>query len=223
MDLVAERVKMDPAERAPQELHPAPTSSRTRRPRGWPTTAATTGRRSTKALDLIGYQRLREFQKQGPKDNRYLGMGLSTYVEICGLGPSKVAGAVGFQGGLWESATVRMHPTGKATVFTGISPHGQGEETTFAQIVADELGTAGRRHRGRPRRHRRRLDGLGDVRQPLDRRRRRGARDRRAPRAREGDEDRRPHAGGGRGGRDVRPGPLLRPRQPRPASRRSRR
>ena len=64
----------------------------------------------------------------------------STYVEICGLGPSQVAGAVGFQGGLWESAIVRFHPTGKVNVFIGASPHGQGEETTFAQIVADELG-----------------------------------------------------------------------------------
>jgi aerobic carbon-monoxide dehydrogenase large subunit len=93
-----------------------------------------------KALDLIEYSRLRGVQKQGPKDNRYLGIGLSTYVEICGLGPSAVAGAVGFQGGLWESAMVRLHPTGKATVFTGASPHGQGEETTFAQLVSDELG-----------------------------------------------------------------------------------
>lgn len=93
-----------------------------------------------KALELIEYKRLREVQQQGPKDGRYLGIGLSTYVEICGLGPSAVAGAVGFQGGLWESATVRLHPTGKATVFTGTSPHGQGEETTFAQLVSDQLG-----------------------------------------------------------------------------------
>ena len=64
----------------------------------------------------------------------------ATYVEICGLGPSQVAGAVGFQGGLWESAIVRFHPSGKVNVFIGASPHGQGEETTFAQIVADELG-----------------------------------------------------------------------------------
>ncbi len=139
MDLVAERVKMDPAEVRrknfiPSDKFPYTTAE------GLAYDSGNYGPALTKALDLIGYQRLREFQKQGPKDNRYLGVGLSTYVEICGLGPSKVAGAVGFQGGLWESATVRMHPTGKATVFTGISPHGQGEETTFAQIVAEELG-----------------------------------------------------------------------------------
>ena len=56
------------------------------------------------------------------------------------MGPSAVCGATGFQGGLWGSSTVRISPTGKATVYTGAHPHGQGEETTFAQIVADELG-----------------------------------------------------------------------------------
>ena len=69
-----------------------------------------------------------------------MGIGVGTYVEICGLGPSQVAGAIGFQGGLWESAIVRFHPSGKVNVFIGASPHGQGEETTFAQIVSDELG-----------------------------------------------------------------------------------
>ena len=64
----------------------------------------------------------------------------ASYVEICGLGPSQVAGAIGFQGGLWESAIVRVHPTGKVHVFIGASPHGQGEETTFAQLVASEIG-----------------------------------------------------------------------------------
>jgi carbon-monoxide dehydrogenase large subunit len=93
-----------------------------------------------KALDHIGYQALRAEQAALRAQGRYLGIGLSTYVEICGLGPSQVAGAVGFQGGLWESAIVRFHPSGKVNVFIGTSPHGQGEETTFAQIVAVELG-----------------------------------------------------------------------------------
>jgi carbon-monoxide dehydrogenase large subunit len=68
------------------------------------------------------------------------GIGFSTYVEVCGLAPSSAAGAMGWQGGLWESSIVRMHPTGKVSVFTGSSPHGQGEETTFAQLIADDLG-----------------------------------------------------------------------------------
>lgn len=93
-----------------------------------------------KALEMIDYDQFRKEQEEARKKGRYLGIGFSTYVEICGLGPSKVAGAVGFQGGLWESATVRVHPSGKISVFTGASPHGQGEETTFAQIVSQKLG-----------------------------------------------------------------------------------
>jgi aerobic carbon-monoxide dehydrogenase large subunit len=93
-----------------------------------------------KLLDHVKYQELRKEQDDARKKGRYLGIGLATYVEICGLGPSQVAGAIGFQGGLWESAIVRFHPTGKVHVFIGASPHGQGEETTFAQIVASEIG-----------------------------------------------------------------------------------
>ncbi|MXY22973.1 MAG: molybdopterin-dependent oxidoreductase [Acidobacteria bacterium] len=93
-----------------------------------------------KLLDHTGYADLRARQQAGPSNGKHLGLGLSTYVEICGLGPSQVAGAIGFQGGLWESAIVRFHPTGKVHVFIGASPHGQGEETTFAQIVASEIG-----------------------------------------------------------------------------------
>jgi aerobic carbon-monoxide dehydrogenase large subunit len=95
-----------------------------------------------KALTHIGYADLRREQATARANGRYIGLGVSTYVEICGLGPSQVAGAVGFQGGLWESAIVRFHPSGKVHVFIGASPHGQGEETTFAQVVADELGVA---------------------------------------------------------------------------------
>jgi len=93
-----------------------------------------------KLVDHIDYKKLRREQEEARKKGRYLGIGIGTYVEICGLGPSQVAGAIGFQGGLWESAIVRFHPTGKVHVFIGASPHGQGEETTFAQIVASEIG-----------------------------------------------------------------------------------
>ncbi|MDE2774247.1 MAG: molybdopterin-dependent oxidoreductase [Gemmatimonadota bacterium] len=94
----------------------------------------------SKLLEHTGYRALRERQRAGPSNGKYMGLGLTSYVEICGLGPSQVAGAIGFQGGLWESAIVRFHPTGKVHVFIGASPHGQGEETTFAQIVASEIG-----------------------------------------------------------------------------------
>lgn len=92
------------------------------------------------ALEHVNYPQLRREQARQREQGSYIGIGVSTYCEICGLGPSQVAGAVGFGGGLWESATVRFYTTGKVNVFVGTSPHGQGEETTFAQIVADEIG-----------------------------------------------------------------------------------
>ena len=92
------------------------------------------------ALNRVGYSSLREEQAQARELGHYTGIGVSCYCEICGLGPSQVAGAVGFGGGLWESAVVRFHPSGKVNAYVGVSPHGQGEETTFAQIVSDTLG-----------------------------------------------------------------------------------
>jgi carbon-monoxide dehydrogenase large subunit len=93
-----------------------------------------------KALQKIDYQGFRAEQQKARSQGRYLGIGVTTYCEICGLGPSQVAGAVGFGGGLYDSALVRVLPTGVVRVYIGGKPHGQGEETTFAQIVADELG-----------------------------------------------------------------------------------
>src|SRR5262249_23514816 len=86
------------------------------------------------------YAGLRKKQSELRGQGRYMGVGLCTYAEICGLGPSQVAGAVGFGGGLWESAIVRFHPSGKVHVMVGVSPHRQGEQTTFAQILAAEMG-----------------------------------------------------------------------------------
>lgn len=93
-----------------------------------------------RAKRLVNYEELREEQRRARDQGRLMGIGISSYVEICGLGPSKVVRATGFGLGLWESALVRVHPSGKVTVYTGSSPHGQGEETSFAQIVAQELG-----------------------------------------------------------------------------------
>lgn len=92
------------------------------------------------ALQMVDYQGFRQRQAEARTHGKHLGIGLSTYVEVCGLAPSKAAGAMGFQGGLWEPATVRVLATGKVIVLTGTSPHGQGEETTFAQLVSEELG-----------------------------------------------------------------------------------
>ncbi len=68
------------------------------------------------------------------------GIGISTYIEACGIAPSAVAGALGARAGLYEAANIRVHPTGSVSVFTGSHSHGQGHETTFAQLVADQLG-----------------------------------------------------------------------------------
>lgn len=93
-----------------------------------------------KALDMVDYAGFRARQAAARTQGRYLGIGFATYAEICGLGPSQVAGAVGFGGGLYESAIVRVYPLGTVRVYIGSQPHGQGEETTFAQVVADEFG-----------------------------------------------------------------------------------
>jgi aerobic carbon-monoxide dehydrogenase large subunit len=84
----------------------------------------------SKALTRAGYEKLRRDQKRLRSQGRYLGIGLSTYVEICAMGPK----------GMWEYGKVEVEPTGKVTVLSGASPHGQGQKTSFAQIVADQLG-----------------------------------------------------------------------------------
>jgi carbon-monoxide dehydrogenase large subunit len=95
-----------------------------------------------RALEMAGYGELRaEQQRRREKGSgRLLGVGLASYIEACGLAPSQVVGALGAQAGLWESAKVRVHPTGTVTIYTGTSAHGQGHHTTFAQIAADRLG-----------------------------------------------------------------------------------
>ncbi|MEA2466951.1 MAG: aerobic carbon-monoxide dehydrogenase large subunit, partial [Thermoleophilaceae bacterium] len=92
-----------------------------------------------KLLQNLDLDAFRQEQEQARAQGRYLGIGFSTYMEICGLAPSRAVGpsGVGLQAGFWESAVVRVHPSGSATVWSGTSPHGQGLDTSFAQIVAD--------------------------------------------------------------------------------------
>ena len=96
----------------------------------------------TKALQMFNYGNFREEQKRARDEGKYLGVGFSTYIEACGVAPSAWigVGGEGWGAGLWESANIRVHLTGKVVVTTGSSPHGQGTETTMAQIAADELG-----------------------------------------------------------------------------------
>ena len=93
-----------------------------------------------RAMEMVDYQGFRREQEDARKQGRYLGIGMASYVEICGGAPSAIATALGAQAGLWESALVRVHPTAKVSVYTGVSPHGQGNETTFSQLVSSELG-----------------------------------------------------------------------------------
>ncbi|HET7874343.1 MAG TPA: molybdopterin cofactor-binding domain-containing protein [Methylomirabilota bacterium] len=93
-----------------------------------------------KLLQMLDYRKFRAEQEEARKKGRLLGVGFSTYIEACSIAPSKVVGALGAQAGLWESGKVQVHPTGKVSVFTGSHSHGQGHETTMAQLVADQLG-----------------------------------------------------------------------------------
>jgi aerobic carbon-monoxide dehydrogenase large subunit len=95
-----------------------------------------------KALDLVGYDGVRREQaaRRERGDARQLGIGFSTYLEMCGLAPSRVLYSLKYVAGGWDAAEVRMLPTGTAQVIIGTSPHGQSHATTFAQIVADRLG-----------------------------------------------------------------------------------
>jgi carbon-monoxide dehydrogenase large subunit len=93
-----------------------------------------------KALEMLDYKKARDEQAAARKQGRYLGIGFSSYIEACGIAPSQVVGSLGAQAGLYESATVRVHPTGKVSVLTGSHSHGQGHDTTFAQLAAHELG-----------------------------------------------------------------------------------
>jgi carbon-monoxide dehydrogenase large subunit len=95
-----------------------------------------------KLLEHVDVGAFRREQEELRAKGIYRGIGFSTYTEICGLAPTRVVGPEGFgnQAGFWESAMVRVHNTGAVTVYTGSSPHGQGHETAYAQIVADKLG-----------------------------------------------------------------------------------
>ncbi len=95
-----------------------------------------------KARDLFGYDALRAEQaaRRERNDPIQLGIGVSTFTEMCGLAPSRVLGQLNYGAGGWEQAEVRMLPTGKVEVITGASAHGQGHETAWSQIVADRLG-----------------------------------------------------------------------------------
>ena len=93
-----------------------------------------------KALELSDYANFDKRREESAARGKLRGVGISTYIEACGIAPSNVAGALGARAGLYEVGTVRVNPTGSVTVLTGSHSHGQGHETTFAQLVVEALG-----------------------------------------------------------------------------------
>jgi carbon-monoxide dehydrogenase large subunit len=137
VDILARRIGADPAEvRRKNFARDFPYSSAT----GLAYDSGDYDKTLDRALELAGYDELRAKQAEARAEGRLVGIGLSTYVEICGLAPSAVTKAIGISAPGWESSTVRVHPTGKVTVITGTCPHGQGHATTWSQIVESELG-----------------------------------------------------------------------------------
>jgi aerobic carbon-monoxide dehydrogenase large subunit len=139
VDAAAAALKMDPAEIRRKNFIP-------KFDNGYQTKVALQydsgnyGAAFDKLLGMLDYKKFRAEQADARGKGRLLGIGFSTYIEACSIAPSKVVGSLGAQAGLWESGKVQVHPTGKVSVFTGSHSHGQGHETTMAQIVADHLG-----------------------------------------------------------------------------------
>ena len=134
VDILADELKMDPVEIRLKnfirnEEFPFPTAT------GLTYDSGDYAAPLKKALEHAGYKALLAEQVEARKKGKLMGIGISTYGEICAMGPSPATPAGG-----WESATVKIEPSGTVTVMTGSCHHGQGEETTFAQIAADELG-----------------------------------------------------------------------------------
>ena len=98
----------------------------------------------TQALEMIGYDAVRREQaeRRASGSTKLVGVGLSSYYEMCGLAPSRVLASLNYSAGGWEAATVRVLPTNKVQVVTGATPHGQGHETCWSMIVADQLGVS---------------------------------------------------------------------------------
>lgn len=140
MDIVADELGMDPLELRKKNYLPPGENIQT--VTGLTYDSIDFGKVLKKFEEVVDYKALREMQKKAREEGRYIGIGIVSSIDICGFAPSPVVGAVGLQAGQWESAVVRVHPTGKVTVLSGTHSHGQGGDTTYAQIVADVLGVS---------------------------------------------------------------------------------
>ena len=139
VDLAADEIGMDPAELRrrnfiPKDAYPYQTPVALQYDSG---EYGATLELALKAADYQGFEaRRRDAMARG----KLRGIGIATYIEACGIAPSAVVGSLGARAGLFESAEVRVHPTGSVSILTGSHSHGQGHETTFSQLVADTLG-----------------------------------------------------------------------------------
>ena len=141
MDRLADEIGLDPAELrrknfVPPDAFPFTTIS------GITYDSGDYGPALDRALAMADYKSFEKRRAEAKARGKYRGIGLSSYVEICGLAPSKANSALGVGWGGYESARIRVHPTGAVQVFTGTSPHGQGHETSWAQIAADAIGVS---------------------------------------------------------------------------------
>ena len=192
MDILAHKLGVDPVQLRMQnfikkEQFPYPS------PLGFTYDSGDYAATTKKALDIIGYDALRKEQAEKRKRGELMGIGVSTFTEIVGAGPGKHFDILGIK--MFDSAEIRIHPTGSGIVRAGTKRQGQGHETTWAQIVAEELGLDPQELHGRRRRHRHRALRPRHVCQPqhagCGRRARAGV----AQDSREGAQDRRASAG----------------------------
>ena len=141
VDAYARKIGKDPAEVRRMNLHP-PFSEATAFISGLSVDSGNYEPLLDKALKTVGYEQLRKEQaeRRARGDAVQLGIGVTTYIEMCGLAPSNILGALRYAAGGWEGATIECLPSGEVIVKTGTSPHGQGHETSWSQIVADGLG-----------------------------------------------------------------------------------
>jgi carbon-monoxide dehydrogenase large subunit len=137
MDILAHRIGMDPAELREKNFIPA-TAFPFKSALGWTYDSGNYGPALRKAMDIIGYEQLRKEQAEKRERGELMGIGISSFTEIVGAGPSKDFDILGLK--MFDSCEIRIHPTGKATARFGTKSQGQGHETTYAQILAEELG-----------------------------------------------------------------------------------
>ncbi len=137
VDLMAHKLNMDPAEFRMKNFIP-PTAFPYESALGWTYDSGNYPAALRKAMDLIGYEALRKEQQEKRKRGEYMGIGISSFTEIVGAGPSKQFDILGLK--MFDSCEIRIHPTGKALARLGTKSQGQGHETTYAQILAEELG-----------------------------------------------------------------------------------